>query len=699
MDESRPAPADAAELGERDRALRARNVRAIAWGASASIGVALPYTVAIGEPPLLIASVVTLLPILALAGWWAPRRPEPAAWLCIAAGLAALLVSVEARGQLAIAPFSFPFVLLFAGATLRPRGVAAAALAAIATLGAAGWLVREVVPSAMPNGIVLVEAAILSALTGVIALLWNRTARTALADAIARERRAREAEARLRTSEERLQIALDSTDHAVWDWDVARDAMVITPRWRERFGLPGDGPFPIARAQALTHPDDVEGVARELERLLSGERPAAAFEARLRGPGGEERWVLNRARVVERGPAGEALRMVGVLSDVTERRELLAGIVLADRMASVGTVAAGVAHELNNPLAYVAANLDWLAEALGPAGSAAVPDPDEVRAAVADAREGAARAAAIVRDLRTFSRPDADEAVPVDVVEVLRSTLQLARNVLRHRASVVEDLAPVPPVRGARARLGQVFLNLLVNAAEALPEGAPERNEVRVRTAPDPDGSVRIEIEDTGPGIPAALQHRVFEPFFTTKPPGRGTGLGLSICHRIVTSLGGEIAMRSDAERGTTFTLRFPAAAAGASARAEATARGATRRGRVLVVDDEPMVCRAVARMLSGHDIEEETSAARALERILAGPAPDVIVCDVMMPGLNGMDLLERLRAAAPPLADRVLLLTGGAVTEQARAFLAREGRRVIEKPVAAEALRARVAQLLGEEP
>ena len=218
-------------------------------------------------------------------------------------------------------------------------------------------------------------------------------------------------------------------------------------------------------------------------------------------------------------------------------------------------MAAGVAHEINNPLAYVIGNLDVLAHELA---HAKAPLPAErlrlLEAAVRDARQGAERVRAIVRDLKVFARVQEDRPTRVDVGAAIEGALGIAHNEIRHRARLVMDLAPVPPVRADAGRLSQLFLNLIINAAQSIPEGAAERNEIRVATRLQQDGWVRVEVKDTGAGIPREHLAKIFDPFFTTKSVGVGTGLGLSIVHAIVTAAGGRIEVESTPGAGAPFS-------------------------------------------------------------------------------------------------------------------------------------------------
>ncbi|HEY6004154.1 MAG TPA: ATP-binding protein [Anaeromyxobacter sp.] len=405
--------------------------------------------------------------------------------------------------------------------------------------------------------------------------------------------------------------------------------------------------------------------------------------------------------VVRRDGAGAVLGYIGVSRDVTERRGAEAELkraserlAVADRMASVGTLAAGVAHEINNPLAYVIANLSAASES-----AAALPDGAvDLQDALREAREGAERVRRIVAELRTFSRPDEAARGPIDVRRVLDAAVNLARHEIRHRAQVVKRYEDVPPVDANESRLAQAFLNLIVNAAQAIPEGRAEANQIRL-SARLAEGRVRVEVEDTGVGIAPEHIGRIFDPFYTTKPVGVGTGLGLSICHGIVSSLGGEIRVDSVPGKGSTFAVVLPASSARPLPQAAEppAAAPAGRRGRVLVVDDEPPLAQSLRRTLGReHDVVAVSSGRAALDLVARGERFDVILCDLMMPEITGMDLSERLAREAPDAARALVFMTGGAFTPRAREFLDDPSRRHIEKPFDLEALRALVRELVG---
>jgi CheY-like chemotaxis protein len=253
-------------------------------------------------------------------------------------------------------------------------------------------------------------------------------------------------------------------------------------------------------------------------------------------------------------------------------------------------------------------------------------------------------------------------------------------------------------VLGSAQRLEQVFLNLLVNAVQALPDGRAE-NELRVTLRTTAAREVVVEVSDNGPGIADDVRPRIFDPFFTTKPVGLGLGLGLSICHGIVTNHGGAITVDSAPGRGSTFQVVLPAraeapVAAPRAAEAVASAAATSKRRRVLVIDDEPALASMIRRVLDKQcHVDLAVDAREGLER-LAGPVPyDVILCDLMMPDMTGMDLFAEVARRHPGVERRFVFMTGGAFTPRAIDFLAQVKNRRLEKPFETATLRATVAR------
>ncbi len=384
-----------------------------------------------------------------------------------------------------------------------------------------------------------------------------------------------------------------------------------------------------------------------------------------------------------------------------ERRRMQEQLLIADRMASVGTLAAGVAHEINNPLAAIIANLELMSMDLTVVARElnATMRLREVFEELNDARECADNLRHIISDLKIFSRStDEEQRGPVNVTRVLDSSLRMAWNEIRHRARLVKDYGSVPPVDANESRLGQVFLNLIVNAAHAIAEGDTEHNVIRVVTSVDAASDrVVVEVRDTGVGIPPENLTRIFDPVFTTKPIGVGTGLGLSICHRIVSGFGGEIQVQSQPGTGTVFRVLLPPSPGRApTTYVQPEAARASRRGRLLVIDDEPTVGRVIERALSvEHDVTVSGGAHEALKLLTAGEHFDLILCDLMMPQMTGMELHAELSATAPEIVERMVFLTGGAFTPGARSFMDTVANQHIDKPFDTKHLRALVNERL----
>jgi len=441
-------------------------------------------------------------------------------------------------------------------------------------------------------------------------------------------------------------------------------------------------------AAAALAASDADGLRlREAWAAAEAGRPWVGEVIFRRADGGV--WAHELSASPLGGPDVDGACGVALCQDLAARRQSQARLLATDRMVSVGTLAAGVAHEINNPLAFLLTNLHFAADALA-AGGAQPLGP--VREALQEAVEGAERVREIVRDLKAFARSDDRGRAPIDVERVLESSVKMAWNEIRHRARLVKRFGRVPPVLGEEARLGQVFLNLALNAVQAIPEGDVAGNTIELATRLEGD-RVIVEVRDSGPGIPEAVRPQLFTPFFTTKPAGVGTGLGLYICRDIVGSLGGTVEALSPEGGDTVLRGSLPAAAREPAA---VPAPAPRTRARVMVVDDEPMIGATLARVLAGHEVVTVASSRDALRRVESGEAFDVLLLDLIMPEMTGMELYEALTRTVPAAAERVVFLTGGLFTPAARAFAERVKNPILEKPFDAGALRRLVAERLG---
>ncbi len=356
----------------------------------------------------------------------------------------------------------------------------------------------------------------------------------------------------------------------------------------------------------------------------------------------------------------------------------------AQRLTAIGQLAAATAHEINNPLSYVINNMIHLKDSLAEVRP-------ELREALAEALDGARRVGAITRGLQSFARTEANFAY-VDVAAALNKALRLTSGETRHRARIACDIASLPKLWANEGALVQVFTNLLINAAQALPEGNHPSHVISVHAHAEADRCV-VVIEDNGPGIPEDVAAKIFDPFFTTKPIGRGTGLGLAVCRNIVTNHGGSI-VHEAGDPGARFKVTIPFKEGRTSV--DSAPPPSIRRGpvhaRILIVDDDTLVARSLARSLREHEVTVVHSGREALERLCDDERFDVIFCDLMMPDLTGMDLFEAVRESYPGLQERMIFMTGGAFTERARSFCSSVENPLVPKPLDI----ARISELLA---
>jgi signal transduction histidine kinase/CheY-like chemotaxis protein len=450
---------------------------------------------------------------------------------------------------------------------------------------------------------------------------------------------------------------------------------------------------------------------------LRGELEAVAREAVARGNVADRNLTHDGRAFAVRGYALSGRGALLYVRDATDERAQEVGRLQAEKLASIGLLAAGVAHEINNPAAFVLGNIEALAGHLRLIEDKLRELPDtalrslglsdvlfEATAILQESKEGMARIHRIVRDLGSFSHADDDTSVPMNVNPALDSALTMLRNELKYRARVERDLRATRLVRASPARLGQVFLNLLLNAAQALDETTAKRNVVTVRSFDDGD-SVVVEIADNGAGISPDVLPRIFESFFTTKPRGLGTGLGLPISLGIVRGLGGEITVDSSAGAGACFRVRLPASdAVPAKAPAKTPAElveeepsGTPARRRILAVDDEALLLKAYRRMLGeAHELATALGGHEALRTLERDAGYDVVLCDLQMPEMSGVELHAAVRAAYPALAERFVFVTGGAFSNDARRFMEESVSAVIQKPFRVEDLLALIERVAG---
>ncbi len=634
---------------------------------------------------IVVGPLVLLFPSLARTKLWPPNRRTIEA--LAAAGSLVAIGALVFTGHLQFAgvPFTMEFlvfpVVIWCALRFGPRG---AAVAAVTCSAIAVWgTLLEVGPfvrGGMTESIIVMQ--VFMAAVALTAML--------LGAAVAERQRSDE-QVRL------LAAALQSTQDAVFITDsqlapggpkivYVNEALCRLTGYR-REELIGRSPMSIAG-------DDVEHVRfLPLRESMRTGKPYFGELINYRKDGSSFPAEVQVTPVFAED--GTITHFLSSRRDISERRELQGKLAMAERLASVGTLAAGVAHEINNPLTFISSNLEFLRREL--IRSRIVLDRPELQEAVSECIVGADRVREIVGDLKLFSRDTGEVRTPVQLNDVLELALRMSSHELRPRARLVKELGTPPLVEVNEGRVGQVLVNLLVNAAQAIPVGSPEAHEVRVRTGGDLQTGAWVEIDDTGEGIAPDVLPRIFDPFFTTKEVGVGTGLGLTICHQIVKAYGGEITVTSERGKGTAFRVVLPASAAQPVVAEPSAAIRPPNPTRVLVIDDEPRIGQSTRRVLEpDHEVDVCIRAEDALKWLGEGRLYDVVLCDLHMPGMTGMEFHRELESRMPALAERVLFFSGGAFTAASQEFVARMSEVVLEKPVRPELLEQAIADVLA---
>ncbi len=366
-------------------------------------------------------------------------------------------------------------------------------------------------------------------------------------------------------------------------------------------------------------------------------------------------------------PRGDEEGLVAVVSDVSRRKAIESHLQFTERMSTVGTLAAGVAHEINNPVAYISGNLTFIREALEQLDEL---NPD-ILAAIDDSIDGTERVTEIVNDLQRFARSGELEQSFVDVAAVVHRCVRLVGHEARRNAALSLSVHGDPIAYGDETEIAQVVVNLLVNASQAI----ESRGTISVTVRALEDWA-EITIQDDGRGMDPNVVDRIFEPFFTTRDPDSGTGLGLSVVHAIVDRHRGSVSVDSAPSTGTTVTVRLPNRPSEESLESEQKPKS-----RLLFVDDEASLGRTVHRLLASYEVIFETSPLAAYDRLQSDRDFDVILLDLIMPELSGGELYELISRTWPELRDRVVFVTGGAFSSDSHELAQREPKRILTKP------------------
>ncbi len=497
------------------------------------------------------------------------------------------------------------------------------------------------------------------------------------------------AEDALRRSEARFRSLIDHAPDGVCilRWPTI---VFVNPRAARLLGFRTTEEAVGKNLLSLLTPTDALLADERVTQLKRGVPQSHPTEYASRDPDGKELVVEISALPIEY--EGEPA-VLGFARDVTERKAMILQLMEADKLAAVGTLAAGVAHEINNPLAYLLLNLEFLIREM----PKLVHDPARLptmQSRLDEAKQGAERVKTIVRDMQTFTRRDQGIRGPVDLETIIDAALVMARHEIRNRATILKSVELVPPVHGNPTRLEQLFLNLLINAAHAVAELPADRNCIEITVRRGAGDTVVATVRDNGVGMEPDVLRHAFDPFFTTKTTGVGTGLGLPICQGIVRALEGDIRITSAPGTGTTVTVMLPLH----EGRSDAVlpARPTSRRGRILVIDDERAVAESLAIALREmHDVITVGSAAEARARFAAGEVFDAVLCDLVMPGESGMQLFQHVHETHPELAPRFAFMTGGAFLPEAERFLRTVDNPRIEKPFDVASMRRLVDRML----
>jgi CheY-like chemotaxis protein len=374
-----------------------------------------------------------------------------------------------------------------------------------------------------------------------------------------------------------------------------------------------------------------------------------------------------------------------------ERRQWEQRAQLTSRLASVGEMAAGIAHEINNPLTSVIGYGQLLSDRED--------IPEDMRRDLKAVNEGAHRVAGVVKRLLTFARQTEPERTLVSINDLITNTLDLRAYHLRtNNIKVTAELATDLPITVADpGQLQQVFLNIIVNAETAM-KLARGRGKLLIK-AEKADDTIRISFKDNGPGIAKKNLERIFDPFFTTREVGQGTGLGLSICHGIIAEHDGRMWAESKPDKGATFIVELPIVTEARQLEmAEPAAKEPQKapRAKILVVDDEPSTLEFLSRLLTneGHEVEAVSNAAEALEMI-KNKRYGLILLDIRMPGVSGIELYRRMQKIALSLVKRVMFITGDVMGADTEAFLSRTKAPYLTKPFDVNQLKNRIERFL----
>lgn len=507
----------------------------------------------------------------------------------------------------------------------------------------------------------------------------------------------KQAAAELEEARRQVELAVRGANLGSWTIEPKTGATWYSARSRELYGVDGELKLDAQTLKAYIHPEDWEMVIEPYRQGFPND--TIALEHRVVWPSGDIRWVQSLGTAL-RDDQGEVRLIHGIHLDITDRKRAEQELARSrealhqsEKLAALGSLLAGVSHELNNPLAAIVGQAEMLQE--DSQGTVFETRARKIGAA-------AERCARIVQTFLAMARQKDAQRSLVDLNDVVASSLEITEYALRTAGIAVRVTLGtlLPKVLGDRDQLHQVLVNLIVNAQQAMEHGATFDKTLTVRTAVSQSGAVLLDVCDTGPGIPEKVRGRIFEPFFTTKPQGVGTGVGLSFSHGIVEAHGGTIALEPS-RRGAHFRVALPPAAETGlvAVPIDAEAGAAGGGGMALIVEDESDVADTLRELLEreGFAVTVARDGAAALMALDRGDY-DLILSDLRMPGVSGPDLHGRIAETKPHLLDRMGFVTGDTLGSSMDDFLRGCGRPVLEKPFTKVGVRCLIASILQAE-
>jgi two-component system cell cycle sensor histidine kinase/response regulator CckA len=514
------------------------------------------------------------------------------------------------------------------------------------------------------------------------------------------------AEEALRDANWRLESIIEGTHVGTWEWNVQTGETVFNEVWAQIIGYTLDelAPISIKTWETLVHPEDLKQSGELLERHFAGELPDYDLECRMKHKDGRWVWVYDRGRIITRTGDGKPLMMFGTHTDITDRKraeeekaKLQDQLLQSQKMEAMGTLAGGIAHDFNNLLMGIQGYASLTLLDLDPSH----PHYERLKRIEEQVQSGAD----LTRQLLGFARGGRYEVKPADmndIVEKSSSMFGRTKKEISIYRKYGKDLRSVEVDRG---QMEQVFMNLFVNAWQAMPGGGELyletedvllSDEQAISYSVRPGRYVKVSVTDTGTGMDEKTRERIFDPFFTTKEMGRGTGLGLATVYGIIKGHGGAIHVDSEPGHGTTFNVYLPASEREVIREKTETGTIATGTETLLLVDDEKMVLEVSKEMLEslGYRVYAVGSGQEALAVYMEKRNEiDLVILDMIMPGISGGETFDRLREINSAL--RVLLSSGYSINGQAQEILNRGCNGFLQKPFHLEKLSGKVREML----